>query len=105
MGFFDLFRSQPQKTTNIKTLLKATDNLLNEDTSALGVDDKLDSTEAWVVTWKRRTGHYSSDRESTSRTFLSKEGAEKFKNQLYAALKILRYSEGIDLHIQKISDE
>ena len=53
---------------------------------------EVDSVELWRVDWTSRYGEFSTDTTAESEIFLVKEDAEKFKESLEAAFRLIRHT-------------
>ena len=53
---------------------------------------ELEVFEAWDVRWASRNGNYSHDTRPEVRSFPSEDEAIAFKESLYAAFKLLKYT-------------
>lgn len=55
----------------------------------------------WVVSWKARYGQYHTDHERVFMPFMEEEEAIKFRDDLKAAAKLLKYTENLGIKIEK----
>ncbi len=59
---------------------------------------------SWVVSWKSRYGDYSAQTTKEYEVFTSEQDAEDYKDQLKAAFKILRFTDGTNVSV-KVNDK
>jgi len=64
-------------------------------------EKEVDGAEVWIVSWDSRYGHYHGDVRRSAKAFLLKTDAIAFTESLKNAQSILKYSEGIDIKIEK----
>jgi hypothetical protein len=59
------------------------------------------SRESWLVRWRSRHGDFSCDTKDEVEIFLSEEEARFFKLQLELAFKLLKYTNGTKVTMEK----
>lgn len=62
--------------------------------------EELKVFESWEVRWNSRHGEYSSDTRPEAMMFPSKEHAEKFKEALVCAFKLIKCTSGTKVTIK-----
>ena len=62
---------------------------------------KVQAVQLWEVRWKSRHGEFSSDTRPEMESFSSEEEAQYFKASLENAFRILRYTSGARVTLEK----
>ena len=65
------------------------------------VTKEAEGAEVWLVTWKARTGEYSSSYRLAAKAFVREEDANQFAESLKEAKALLQYTENIDIKVEK----
>lgn len=65
------------------------------------VTKEAEGAEVWLVTWKARTGEYSSNYRIAAKAFVHKEDADRFAESLKEAKALLQYTENLGISIER----
>jgi len=63
--------------------------------------ETVDGAEVWMVSWDARFGEFSQNKKRVAKAFLNENDAEAFKQSLEEAQKLLQYTEGIHISVDK----
>lgn len=87
---FKIFKKFLRKNSNDS--FNMTDGIQMEDRSA---------PESWLIRWHSRYGGFSFDTKEEIEVFLNKDSAKLFKRQLELSFKLLKYTYGTEVIMEK----
>ena len=62
---------------------------------------EVQTTDVWVVSWYSRHGAYSTDFKKEFEAFIIEKEAKKFKKELRKAFKLLKFTYGTNIKLEK----